>query len=555
MSYNGVGREMPSSEEAEQHVLSCCLLDSITRVNTIGRCIGAGVTPDFFFYPVNKVLYERVLDLNNRCPPVSLEVLIEELRTRRLLESCGGFAYLMQVTSRVPTAAHVGYFIEKLKETYVRRMAIRSATATVEQAYAFSGGLEDFVSGIGTSAQHLIRTAEVVTSPVMPLPDFQLPPEDDEKTLLGSNRYLVRGDGAILVSTSGMGKSAILLQMATLYALGRPFFGIRCHVTEKRSGLRILIIQAEDSAGDVAEVWTSIMHGLKLTPDEIALVRSRVFVVKEKVRRGPAFIHNMQLLADRYEPDILAINPLQNFVVGDITDKKVVGDFLYDGLNAANVDERWAYFLLHHTTKPPTGQNAKGQRNWNEVMYEMAGASNLIDWARVIQILKATKVQGEFRLNLAKRGHRAGVAKKVGLEFKPTTVIPLKWASGEIEIPGRKRKLPMILWEARDVPEDQPDVEPDEEKAKKVKNREGINEVYPDEEIVSYFPSHADTQGLRYIEVAKEARIGCGIANSAFTSRMKRLKDRKLVEHLIGGTYRRTAAGDEEAKKYHQTKP
>ncbi|MBI2497863.1 MAG: replicative DNA helicase [Opitutae bacterium] len=138
-------REMPASEEAEQHVIACCLLDGN---DTIARCLEARLAQDSFFWPANQILFQIIVELYQKGSPVTLEVLAEELSTRRLLEQVGGFAYLMQVTGKIPTTAHAGYFIEKVREKHLLRELIRAATGAVEQAYGFTGGLEEFVDKV-----------------------------------------------------------------------------------------------------------------------------------------------------------------------------------------------------------------------------------------------------------------------------------------------------------------------------------------------------------------------------------------------------------------------
>jgi replicative DNA helicase len=54
----------------------------------------------------------------------------------------------MQVTGKIPTTAHAGYFIEKVREKHLLRELIKAATGAVEQAYGFTGGLEEFVDKI-----------------------------------------------------------------------------------------------------------------------------------------------------------------------------------------------------------------------------------------------------------------------------------------------------------------------------------------------------------------------------------------------------------------------
>lgn len=138
-------RSPPHSAEAEEHVIACCLLDGS---DTIARCLEARVSAESFYLPQNRLIFEVMLELYQKSPPVSLEILAEELKTRRQLEAVGGFPYLMQVTGKIPTTAHAGYFIEKVREKHLLRELIKTATGAVEQAYSFTGGLEEFVDRI-----------------------------------------------------------------------------------------------------------------------------------------------------------------------------------------------------------------------------------------------------------------------------------------------------------------------------------------------------------------------------------------------------------------------
>src|SRR5688572_20089869 len=128
-------RSPPHSAEAEEHVIACCLLDGS---DTIARCLEARVTAEAFYFPANRLLFEVMLELYQKNPPVSIEVLAEELKTRRQLDSVGGFPYLMQVTGKIPTTAHAGYFIDKVREKHLLRELIKTATSAIEQSYSFT---------------------------------------------------------------------------------------------------------------------------------------------------------------------------------------------------------------------------------------------------------------------------------------------------------------------------------------------------------------------------------------------------------------------------------
>src|SRR5471032_1778843 len=87
-------RGMPHSVEAEEYLLSCCLLDGS---ETIARCLEAKLPPGAFYVPANQIIYETLCDIYARKPPVDVAVLAEELKTARQLDAVGGYGYLAQI--------------------------------------------------------------------------------------------------------------------------------------------------------------------------------------------------------------------------------------------------------------------------------------------------------------------------------------------------------------------------------------------------------------------------------------------------------------------------
>lgn len=150
-------REMPASAEAEEQVLACCLIDGGI---TLARCLQGKLTPDAFYWPANALVFEALVEMGKRQLPITLEVLAEELSTMKVFEQVGGMPYLIQITGKIPTTAHAGYFIEKVREKFVLRKLIRCGTDLIEKTYQFTGGLDEFV---GRHTLRLQRWADFVT--------------------------------------------------------------------------------------------------------------------------------------------------------------------------------------------------------------------------------------------------------------------------------------------------------------------------------------------------------------------------------------------------------
>jgi replicative DNA helicase len=139
------GRTLPHSLESEEFLLSLCLLDGN---DIMARCILAGITPFSFYDTKHGIVFERLLDLYNRQRPIAIEILAEELKTAKQLDAVGGYAFLTQVSSRIPTTAQAGYFISKVKELATLRAVIRACTANVEDCYNFTGDLDQLSTTI-----------------------------------------------------------------------------------------------------------------------------------------------------------------------------------------------------------------------------------------------------------------------------------------------------------------------------------------------------------------------------------------------------------------------
>lgn len=137
------GRSLPHSTEAEECLISTCLLDG---AEIIPKCIEAKIEPESFYDSKHGIIYGCLRDLYNRGVPVDISIVAEELKTAKLLERAGGFQTLMQVSEKQPTTAQAGYFIDKVREHASLRNVIRSATAVVEDCYNFSGEIDGLLS-------------------------------------------------------------------------------------------------------------------------------------------------------------------------------------------------------------------------------------------------------------------------------------------------------------------------------------------------------------------------------------------------------------------------
>src|ERR1022692_3293022 len=119
----------PHNIEAEECLLSCCLLDGS---DTIKRCIESKLPGAAFYSPANRLVYERALELHRQSLTVDVALLAQSLVETKQLDAIGGFPFLTQITGRVPTTAQASVFIEKIRECYTVRETIKAAQGIVD---------------------------------------------------------------------------------------------------------------------------------------------------------------------------------------------------------------------------------------------------------------------------------------------------------------------------------------------------------------------------------------------------------------------------------------
>lgn len=440
-----VGRELPHSLEAEEALIGSCLVDG---AEVIGKCLKVRVGPESFHDPKHAIIFECLIDLYHRnAKIIDTSVLAEELKTRKQIDQVGGYAFISQVSSRIPTTAQAEFFIEKVREQALLREVINAAERAKENAYNFTGGIDDFIDETTSRLASVVNNARRAHAEASrPITSFSYPVDDDPNVLLGSDDYLGRGGGMLFVSHAGAGKSSFIMDACMSWAIGDPWMGIKCN-----GPLKSLIIQAEDSDRYIGKVVESFAFAKNLTPERHKQLSENVIVVRMKGTRGTDFFSRVSGLVAKHRPDLVVINPLYLYAEGNISDANDAGAFLTE-LDRLNRDQCFGWVLIHHSGKPqqksPNGKRAELD-DW-ETIYMGFGSSYLANWPRCSALLEPVpKENGKFWLKLGKGGSNAGVVRQIpqgtGFRLEAVTRIAIKHSTQKMPVGGRDRQV--IFWE------------------------------------------------------------------------------------------------------------
>jgi hypothetical protein len=264
-------------------------------------------------------------------------------------------------------------------------------------------------------------------------------PEADPSALLG-DRWVCQGGQLLLVGQSGVGKSSLTVQAAMMWALGLPFFGIK-----PARALRSLFIQAENDAGDMAEIVQGVMSYVVASakmpqPDAVKKLKENVVFVRVTAQTGEAFVEVVRELLEKHGPmDLVFGDPLLSYIGDDISQQAVTSHFLRGLCNPLAFEHKFAWVWSHHTGKPQSDSKSRQHWNANDFAYIGLGSSELTNWARAICVLQTTKHDGIFKLLMAKRGRRANICDSLG---HPTIEVVLKHADQGLH------------WEPSELPEE-----------------------------------------------------------------------------------------------------
>lgn len=232
--------------------------------------------------------------------------------------------------------------------------------------------------------------------------------ENDPNTVIGQ-RWLCKNGSLVLVAPSGVGKSALTSQLSLGWSIARPdlTFGIK-----PIRPLRQLILQAENDKGDLAEGLQGIIQGAQLTTRERKLANENLFFRRITTLTGESFLHAVEGFVQLHRPDVCWIDPLLNFIGDDASKQEVIAKFCVEGLNVIGYRTGTIFALIHHTAKPKSAADKRGQTA-TDLAYAGFGSSGLTNWAREVMVLDRVDVAPDepptFTLTATKRRLRAGM--------------------------------------------------------------------------------------------------------------------------------------------------
>ncbi|MCY7362590.1 MAG: replicative DNA helicase [Ignavibacteria bacterium] len=124
------GRIPPNALDLEIKILGSILID-----NQVLNDILQLLMPGHFYRPSHTIIFQAMINLDEKKEPVDPNTLKEELKRLGKLEEIGGIEFIIELTSSISTSANVEFYTRIVFEKYILRNLISISSKIVEKCF------------------------------------------------------------------------------------------------------------------------------------------------------------------------------------------------------------------------------------------------------------------------------------------------------------------------------------------------------------------------------------------------------------------------------------
>ncbi len=124
------GKLPPQAPELEEAVLGALMIDKkgVDEVIDI-------LQPDAFYKEAHRHIFEAIFQLFTDSQPVDLLTVSAQLKKNGKLEAAGGDFYLIQLTQKISSSAHIEFHSRIILQKYIQRSLIRISAEIIDASY------------------------------------------------------------------------------------------------------------------------------------------------------------------------------------------------------------------------------------------------------------------------------------------------------------------------------------------------------------------------------------------------------------------------------------
>ncbi len=125
-----LGKLPPQATDIEMDVLGALMLERGKDIAVLDI-----LKPESFYKTEHQKIFKAIKDLSENHQPIDYHTIIEKLKQNGDLDEVGGPAFVVSLSSRVGTAAHIEYHAKIIAEKFIKRELIRISSEIQSRSY------------------------------------------------------------------------------------------------------------------------------------------------------------------------------------------------------------------------------------------------------------------------------------------------------------------------------------------------------------------------------------------------------------------------------------
>ncbi|GGH77331.1 replicative DNA helicase [Phaeocystidibacter marisrubri] len=146
------GRIPPQAVELEEAVLGALLIDN----SALNQVIDI-LSPEAFYKDTHSKIYQAIHNLFGRSEAIDILTVAQDLRKKGQLDQVGGEYYLVHLSQRVSSSAHIEYHARIIVQKHIQRELIRVSSEIINEAFDESA---DVLELLDKAEQSLFNVAQ-----------------------------------------------------------------------------------------------------------------------------------------------------------------------------------------------------------------------------------------------------------------------------------------------------------------------------------------------------------------------------------------------------------
>ena len=227
------GKLQPQALELEEAILGSMMIDRKGIDDVIDL-----LQPDVFYKEAHRHIYEAILQLFNDSQPVDLLTVSAQLKKNAKLDLIGGDFYLIQLTQKISSSAHIEFHSRIILQKFIQRSLIRISSEIIEESYDETTDVFDLLdkaeSKLYEVTQGNIKRSSETAQSLVQQAKARIQEIANKEGLSGVATGFAKldkitsgwqpSDLIIIAARPGMGKTAFVLSMARNIAIdfGHP---------------------------------------------------------------------------------------------------------------------------------------------------------------------------------------------------------------------------------------------------------------------------------------------------------------------------------------------